>query len=116
MEKVKKFLEEYKKNPQAAELLAGEVSLSADEYVKRLADAAQKLGFDVSEAELKDYFENARKKVKEKTDSVAAAIEAESDEALEEVAGGDEDNSSCGKYNNCGLTYSFYCEEVIYEW
>ena len=119
MEKIQKVLEEIKKNPQAAELTGGETPLSAGEFVKRMADAAQKLGYDISEAELKDYFDSMQKKVKEKTDSVAAEIEAESDDVLEEVAGGDEDgdvDSKCGKSHSCGWSYAIVCAEYIYDY
>ena len=116
METVKKFLEEFKKDPEAAKLLNGEKPLSGDEILNRLADAAQKLGFNASEAELKDYFENVQKNVMEKSDSVAAKIVALSDDDLNKVAGGDEDededvDSKCGQAHKCGLSF-IYCLEI----
>ena len=113
MEKVRKFLEEFKKNPQAAQLLRGEKSLSADETVKRLADEAKNLGFDLSEAEVKEHFDSVRKKVQEKTDSVVAKIEAESDDVLEEAAGGVTVANGCENDHDCGMDYAQYCSEVI---
>ena len=114
MEKVRKFLEEFQKSPQAAELFSGEKPLSADEFVKRLAGAAQKMGVDVSEAELKDYFDSMQKKVLEKTDSVAARIAAESDDVLDEVAGGEEDTN--GDSKNCGAASLVYCATYVFDW
>ncbi len=117
MEKIEQFLEECKNSPVAAELVKSADPQSAEEIAKLLAGVAQKLGYDVTEAKLTEYYENVMKRVKEKTDAVAAKIEAESDAALEEAAGGRKDEGVAPNCNDsayqCGSQYA-YCLEVIY--
>ncbi len=109
MEKIEQFLEECKNSPVAAELVKSANPQSVGEIVKHLADVAQKLGCDVTEAELTEYYENTLKKIKAKTDAVAAKIIAEPDTVLEEAAGGQgEVDKGCGLTHHCGVEMITY--------
>ena len=104
MDKVRQFLEECRNNPKAAELLDREKPKSEAEMMKLLSGLAKDMGYDVTEADLSAYYENAMKERTEKTAAAAEKILAESDAEMEAVAGGEEEdpeNRNCGSLYQC---------------
>ena len=104
MDKIKQFLEECRNSPKADELFEREKPKSEAEILKLLPGLAKDMGYDVTEADLSAYCEKALKERAEKTAAAAEKLMAESDEELEAVAGGEEedpDNKKCPITSMC---------------
>ena len=99
MDKVRKFLEECRNNPKADELFKGGKPKSEAEMFSQWAGLAKDIGHDVTADDLSAYYEKALKERAEKTAAVTEKIMAESDAALEAVAGGE--GGRLGK-DDCG--------------
>ena len=113
MEKVKKFLEELRNSPRAAELMSADALESPAGMIKKLAGLARELGHDVEEGDLIAFYENALKERSEKSDSAAEKILAESDQTLDTVGGGLEDAPENG--DSCGTIYqSCFSQDKIH--
>ena len=112
MEKVKKFLEELRDEPEFAEILLAEAPKNFDEFKKLLASQAEKLGRDVTESEISAFFEMAFKERAEKSEA-AEKIVAEADDELGAVAGGAGDDTP---ENGCGVLHTLrdLCRSMDY--
>ena len=88
-EKVMELLDAIRTDPKAKEMFKGTAKPKSDEEMIRLcAELAPKLGFDVTEDEIRAGVEAIKQERIKKT---AADIQALSDEETETVAGGKED-------------------------
>lgn len=89
IDKVRELLKAVKTDPKAQEALQGLVK-PADEngIIRYYAEAAKRLGYNVTEADLRETLTEAAKERAEKTESMAADIQALPDEALERTSGG----------------------------
>ena len=105
-ENIKKLLEAMQNDSNALELLKGfDAPQDQDGEIKAYAEVAQKLGYDISEADLKTYLDRAENRMQQKTEEASSIIQELPDEALERVAGGKKDHSECKDtyrdYENC---------------
>ena len=93
-EKIQELLKAIQADPTAQERLLGlEKAQNEEETVRGVIRAAKALGFDLTEAELKDYIEAAAAARRARTDAQTNKVQTIEDETLEKVAGG----------NECGL-------------
>ena len=109
IEKVKELLETVKTNPKAKELLKGAGEPKSEEDMIRLcAEIAPKLGFDITEAEIRAGVAEMERQRREKT---SAGIETLSDEDAEKASGGilwNGEEAPDGHELGCYLTYHDY--------
>lgn len=121
-EQVKTFLEKLEKDDKAQALFQDrEQPQDPEGKIKALADIANKMGFDVTAAEIADYLIKAETARKEKTDAQAAGVQALDDSEVEKASGG-AGNKSCKSSfkhkENCWLTDacdSFHISYISYE-
>ena len=117
MDKAKEFLAALRSDPKAQELLQG-VEKPADEkdVIRNLAEAAKKLGYDVTEEELAGLLSAEEKAIKERTDAEADRVEALADDQLEAATGGsstsdDPCKSTYLDHENCWFNDG--CDNII---
>ena len=95
-EQIKAFLEKLNADPAARSLLEGkEQPKSEEEKIRKYAEAAAALGFQVTAAEMAEYFMEALTARLEKTDAQAEVIRQLDDNEIEKVSGGKKDKSAC---------------------
>ena len=92
--------------PKAQELLAKvERPDDQDGEICVYADIARQLGYDITEADLKDYIAKKEDLVAARTKEAEAEIKELPDEVLEQVAGGKKEHDECKDtyrdYENC---------------
>lgn len=101
-ELVIKFLECVQANDAIKEELQKNIEgKSIDEAIKCFVELAPKLDFNITEEDLKEYFEKSAQNLKERTDATIAKVEAIDASELEAVAGG----YYKGEHPNCGDTF-----------
>ncbi len=89
IEKVKELIKAVKTDPKAKELLDGVSEPRSEEDMIRLcAEVAPKLGFDVTEAEIRQGIAQEEWNRRENTDAAAEQIQKLSDSEVENAAGG----------------------------
>ena len=89
IEQVKKLLEAIKSDPKAQELLQGvSEPKNGEEMIRLCAEVAPKLGFDVTEAEIRQGIAQEEWNRRENTDAAAEQIQKLSDSEVENAAGG----------------------------
>jgi len=93
---IKQFLETMNSDPKAGELLKGYEAPAdqAGEY-RIYAEIASKLGYDITEEDLKTYLAKTAELMAGRTEESAAGIKELPDEVLDQVAGGKKDHDSC---------------------
>ena len=117
-EEIKKVFEELKTDPRAKELI-GSQGTSSDRcaLIQIYAEAAQKLGFEVTPEELSSYIKEQEKVRGEKTRESASEIMNLDDEVLDQVAGGKKEKDECKDTyrdrENCWVTDA--CD-IVLEW
>ena len=96
VEKIKELLKKIKTDTKAQEALQGLIKpADQDGVIHYYAEAAKKLGFDVTEQDIRDAVTDAMKEIAGRTEAAAGQIEALTDEVLEKAAGGKKDHSEC---------------------
>ena len=127
MNEVRECLTALGKDPRAKELLKGlRGSVNAESAAKQYAEIAEKLGFSLPEEKILAFLKEEQELVRSRTEKAAEQVEktALSEEALEEVAGGDggyvkdhpecdttfSDNEWCWISDNCSLVITYYNE------
>lgn len=118
MSKVKEFFEKLNTDANAAELFKGKKTAEdPEEAVNTYLDAAKKLGFELTADEIKKYFVERERELKEKTNSTAKAVQALPDDELDKVAGGGDhdecedtymDRENCWIHDGCDLINTHY--------
>jgi len=120
MEKIKDLLKKVKKDPEAQAKLA-DLTKPEDEngIIRYYAEAAKRLGFDITEADLREMIAAHTKERLEKSENAAEQINAVQDNELEMVAGGSagkheecmdtfQDGENCWSLDGCDVTISLY--------
>ena len=106
IEKVKELLNAIRNNPKAKELLKGASEPKSEEDMIRLcSEIAPKLGFDVSETDIREAVAALAKERQAKT---AADVEKLSDDEVAQASGGDlwfNEDAPDGHEYDCVLTY-----------
>ena len=120
IEKVKELLEAIRNDPRAKEMLKNLPPIKNDgERIVSLLSAARELGYDLTEADLKDYAEAAAAARKKKTDAQAEAIQTLDDSEVEKAVGGSvhdncdytfEDFENCWKTDGCDKSLINYTD------
>ena len=114
-DEIRKILDKLMKDPKAEELLK-EYDKSKDRSAV-YAEIAKKLGYELSEADLKDYIGQCEKAVKSQTKASIETIEQLSDEDMIKVAGGGDkstclytykDRENCWWNDGCDTFYTLY--------
>ena len=123
-EKIQDMIKALSADPKAQELLANAVQPEDQEgEISVYADVARQLGYDITEADLKDYIEKTADLVAERTKEAEAGIQELSDEVLEKVAGGKDHNSckdtykdreNCWVNDGCDNVYNMYSDYVCH--
>ena len=124
-EEIRKFIDQVSNDLEAREHLKG-YDASTDE-IKAYAEVAAKLGYDITEGDLREYFDSIVKLQKERTEKSAAQIKKLSDDALEWVAGGKdqlnckdtfEQRENCVWNDGCDIVindyYNYFCSRNNY--
>ena len=106
IEKAKELLEAIKTDLKAKELLKGvSEPRSEEEMIRLCAEIAPKLGFDITEAELR---EAGAALAKERQDKTAADVQKLSDEEVAQASGGElwiNEDAPDGHEYDCLITY-----------
>ena len=114
-DEIRKTLDKLMKDPKAEDMLKG-YDKDKDRSVV-YAEIAQKLGYELSEADLKDYIGQCEKAVKSQTKDSIEAIKQLSDEDMKMVAGGGDkatcldtykDRENCWWNDGCDAFYVLY--------
>ena len=144
LEKVKELLKAVESNPESREVLQGLViSADKDGIISFLAEAANRLGIDVTEEDILETITEQERNQKNKTEEAIADVEKIPDDELGDVAGGNEtelckdtfkhyencwSNDGCDKNHNmyedykcqhnskdksCGSSDSMACSEFV---
>ena len=100
IEEIKNKLEELQNDPKASELIEGH---DKTDKAEAIADVAQKLGYDLKAADLKEYISIMEAEIKARTEAVADNIASVQDDDLGDVAGGAETIGV--KHHSCKATY-----------
>ena len=88
-EKTLEILKEMKADPKAKELFEGmEKPASPDEAISAYAQVAEKLGYGITEEDIRETIKQEEASRKAKTDKVVSDMEELEDEDVENVAGG----------------------------
>ena len=88
-EKTLEILKEMKTDPKAKELFEGmEKPGSLDEAISAYARIAEKLGYGITEEDIRETIKQEEASRKAKTDKVVTDMEALEDDDVEDVAGG----------------------------
>ena len=108
IEKIKELLKAIKTDPEAQAKLGGLVKPSDEDGIVRFyAEAAKKLGFEISEADVRAAVADAAQLCAEKTEAAAEQLSALADDALEQVSGGSKVIQKCPNLaNTCQDTYA----------
>ena len=115
-EKVRELMEAFRTDPKAQELLQS-IDKPADEdgMIRCYAEAAQKLGYDLTAEDLTAFIQDQNEARKAKTDALAEGIRSVDDSEIESVTGGKKGNEECiNTYKdkeNCVLNDG--CDRVI---
>ena len=115
-EKIQDMLKALSADPKAQELLA-KIGRPEDQNgeICIYADIARQLGYDITEADLKDYIEKTADLVAARTKEAEAGIKELPDEVLEKVAGGQKEHDKCKdtyrNYENCWITDG--CDQIF---
>ena len=89
MGKVKELLKAVKTDPKAQEALQGLTRPQDEEGIIRYyTEAVKKLGFDVTEVEIRETVANLARERQDETETAVSRIEALPDDALEQATGG----------------------------
>ncbi len=109
IEKIKELLKAVKTDPEAQAKLQG-LTKPADEdgIIRYYAEAAKKLSFDVTEADLRAFLAEATADRTGKTEDAAAKVQALQDDELAQAAGGGRSGGSVhcdNNYSSCVDTY-----------
>ena len=117
-EEIRKILEALKTDPGAKELIAGQGMPSDREaLISIYAEAAKKLGFEITPEEFRSYVKEQEEARIVKTGESASAIQQLDDEALDQVAGGKKEKDGCKDTyrdrENCWVTDA--CD-IVLEW
>ena len=108
-EKTLEILKEMKADPKAKELFEGmEKPKSADEAIAAYAQVAEKLGYGITEKDIREAIAQEETIRKAKTDKVVADMEELKDDDLEGVAGGAIIEKQAGIYH-----YSCFLAEMV---
>jgi len=118
-DKIMEILVAIAADPKAQELLESTPKPEDQEAEIRVyADIAAKLGYDITEEELKAYLEKAAGLMAGRTEESAAAIKELPDDVLDKVAGGKKDNDKCKDtyrdYENCWVNDG--CDNVYHDY
>lgn len=114
LDKVKELLNAVRIDPKAKELLQGvSEPRSEEEMIRLCAGIAPKLGFDVTEAEIREAITAAALERREKT---AADMEKLSDDDVEKAAGGTEDAFWTGEKAPDGHEMGCFAIYYSYAW
>lgn len=121
MGKATEFFEKLQNDPKAKEILAAHaVPDSFEQAIKVYAAIAEKLDFDLTEAEIKDEIAEQEKAQAAMTDQAANAIKELAPDQLDKVAGGYvdhptqpckdtfKDKENCWLNDGCDHTYNSY--------
>ena len=104
MERIVRFLEELRGNPEAQELLKNRTKPeSAEEEARGYTEVARKLGYDFTEDDLRAYAKMTADAMREKTDRTADDLRELPEGELDEAAGGG--RSGGGESNQCSAHY-----------
>lgn len=88
-DKVSAFLKQLRTDPRAGKLLGGEAEPGNEEaLLSAYAQAAKKLGYDLTEAELLEAIREKAQACRDKAEAAAETIRALSDEDVEDVSAG----------------------------
>ena len=99
-EKTLEILKEMKADPKAKELFEGmEKPTSPDEAISAYAQVAEKLGYGITEKDIREAIAQEEARRKAKTDKVVADMQELKDDDVENVAGGIQPDIilKCGK-------------------
>ena len=112
-EEIRKFIDQMNNDPEAREHWKS-YDAPIDE-IKAYAEIAAKLGYDISEEDLREYFDSFAKLQKERTEKCAAQIEELPDDSLEPVTGGNqgckdtfEQRENCISNDGCDIIINDY--------
>ena len=112
IEKVKEFLKAVGTDPEAQKVLQ-QLDRSADVegIIRYCAEAAKRLGFDLTEEEIREGFQAVETERRKKTADASGEIEDLSDDEIENAAGGvlwDGEDAPDGHEMGCFWTYHGY--------
>ena len=132
IEKVKELLKTVRNDPQAQEVLQKlDKFADVEGIIRYFAEAAKRLGFDLTEEEIREGFKEAEAQRRKRTAVVTDEIEKLPDDEMESAAGGvlwDGEDAPDGHEMGCILTYhgrnwqiehgiwcehSFYCDSGV---
>ena len=116
IKKIKELIQAVKTDPKAQETLKDLVKpADEDGIVRYYAEAAKLLGFDVTEADIRETIADAARKRTDKTEEAAQSVKALGDDGLEKVSGGTdtckflyEQRQNCVIYDACDQHYYDY--------
>ncbi len=121
-EKIQEFLGKLQNYSNSSELMKGmEAPCNQDEEIKAYAELAGKLGYDITESDLKEYLNWASNRMQQKTEEASSQIQKLSDEILDKVAGGKDhddckdtykDSENCWFNDGCDNVINYYDEYV----
>lgn len=115
-EKIQKFLEAIQNDPGALELMKEmETPSDQDEAIKSYAGLAGKLGYEITESDLKEYLDREGKRMQQKTEEASSQIQELPDDALDKVAGGqDHDECKVSYKNRENCWFADACDNIIF--
>ncbi len=113
-EKTIEILKEMKADPKAMELFEGmEKPKSHDEALSAYVQVAEKLGYGITEEDIREAIEEEEARRKAKTDKVVSDMEALEDDDLDNVAGG---NDGCSSTQDGWCMSDDACVEYVTEY
>ncbi|MBR5110621.1 MAG: Nif11-like leader peptide family natural product precursor, partial [Clostridia bacterium] len=113
-EKVKIFLERLQADPEAKKLYEGRTKpTTGEEFVRVCAQIASKLGYDLTEADIREAITEAEQARREKT---AAEIQKLPDEEVVKATGGEEDVFWTGEKAPDGHEMGCFAIYYSYAW
>lgn len=123
MEKIEQFLEALKSGGEAEELLKDRpASTGMEEETRAYAEAAARLGYDISADELKAYAEKKAAACRDRTGRAAEEIRGLSEEEMADVAGGGDtckntykNRENCWKNDGCDNIVNMY-DHYLCKW